>query len=194
LYVFSIFKKDKSYDEDNLQTLRNAAKSIVASGPSTPPRKDSSPQATTPIKLSRGSSFFDEQNSSFFEESPLKATLRSSSLTLNSSPGGSMKLSSSVSLLSEELGPLQESIKQGNLNKLKTLVSQGSNIQTADAQGQTLLHIAAVEAKVDIVRWLVLDTKIDLNAQDKVFSYRITIYLFRLAGHPYTVVRSNALE
>lgn len=60
---------------------------------------------------------------------------------------------------------LFDSIKDGNLQLLKSLVAKGTNINSRNERGETLLHIAVDSNDLNIVKWLVKKEGININAR-----------------------------
>ena len=57
--------------------------------------------------------------------------------------------------------------KEGNLKALKKLASDGENMEAADYDGRTVLHIAAAEGKLDCVKFLLEECKVPLEPVDR---------------------------
>ena len=55
---------------------------------------------------------------------------------------------------------------QGDLNEIKRMVANGVNLEDADYDGRTCIHLAASEGKIDIIRFLI-GKKINLNPKDR---------------------------
>ena len=56
---------------------------------------------------------------------------------------------------------------QGDLNEIKRMVANGVNLEDADYDGRTCIHLAASEGKTDIIRFLI-GKKINLNPKDRM--------------------------
>ena len=55
---------------------------------------------------------------------------------------------------------------QGDLNEIKRMVANGVNLEEADYDGRTCIHLAASEGKLDIIQFLI-GKKINLNPKDR---------------------------
>lgn len=60
-----------------------------------------------------------------------------------------------------EDGLLQAAAAQGRLDVVRLLVQYGAPVNKQDADGDTPLHIAAVESEVDIIRYLIYEANAD---------------------------------
>src|SRR5438270_10957434 len=49
---------------------------------------------------------------------------------------------------------IHDAVKAGNLAEVKRLIADGVNIDEQDSDGQTALHIAVIEKRMEIVPWL----------------------------------------
>ena len=55
---------------------------------------------------------------------------------------------------------------QGDLTEIQRLVANGVNLDEADYDGRTCIHLAASEGKVDVVNFLIAK-KININPVDR---------------------------
>ena len=55
---------------------------------------------------------------------------------------------------------------QGDLNEIKRLVANGVNLEDADYDGRTCIHLAASEGQLEIIEFLI-GKKINLNPKDR---------------------------
>ena len=62
--------------------------------------------------------------------------------------------------------PLMCAAEVGNLPALITLVEQGADVHLTDCFGLSLLHYAINSESVEMVRWLLEHTSVDINARD----------------------------
>jgi len=53
------------------------------------------------------------------------------------------------------------------LQEIKELVKIGADVNLADYDGRTCLHLAACENKFDIAKFLILDCKCEVNKRDR---------------------------
>ncbi len=56
--------------------------------------------------------------------------------------------------------------KEGQREIVKLLVEKGADVNAKDNDGQTVLHRAAYERNLDVVKWLVEEKGADVNAKD----------------------------
>lgn len=61
----------------------------------------------------------------------------------------------------EEVDLLQCSIKQKRLDIVKLLIANGAPVNNQDLDGDTALHIAAIESQLDVIRYLIYETHCD---------------------------------
>ena len=55
---------------------------------------------------------------------------------------------------------------QGDLDEIQRLVASGVNLDEADYDGRTCIHLAASEGKVDVVKFLIAK-KVNVNPKDR---------------------------
>lgn len=81
---------------------------------------------------------------------------------------------------------------KGNLKKIKALLKKGTPLGAQDAEGRTILHIAAENDKMDLVKFLI-EYKFNLDSQDnqgQTALYRAVIA--RKEAMAYFLIRSGA--
>lgn len=61
---------------------------------------------------------------------------------------------------------LLEAVKQGNIENVKELLSQGADINISDEYGETPLHSAALYGHLDVVKYLV-EQGADVDVKNK---------------------------
>lgn len=55
---------------------------------------------------------------------------------------------------------------QGDLHEMQRLVASGANLESADYDGRTGLHLAASEGQLEIVKFLIAK-KVNVNPKDR---------------------------
>ena len=69
--------------------------------------------------------------------------------------------------------PLHNAVKSGNLEIIKFLCSLDADVTIVDANGNTVLHLAALYGYKNIFDFIVSLKKIDINSKNKVNLYKI---------------------
>lgn len=59
-----------------------------------------------------------------------------------------------------------EAASAGNLSQVRALLSQGAQVNAKNVIGDTALHLAALECRVNVVQYLMSQTGIELQTQD----------------------------
>lgn len=62
--------------------------------------------------------------------------------------------------------PLMLATELGRLSAVRTLIEYGAQIDLTDSAGLSVLHYAVKSGNVKLVRWLIENTDIDINARD----------------------------
>lgn len=57
-------------------------------------------------------------------------------------------------------------IRENNLEKLRNILDNGGSFNACNRNGETLLHLACRRGNVDIVKFLVEEAKVEIEAQD----------------------------
>lgn len=70
---------------------------------------------------------------------------------------------SSIEHLNNELF---DTVRKGNLDRVKDLIEKGADINSSDNDGNTPVHLAAKEGNLDVVKYLIEVKEVDLNAKD----------------------------
>jgi ankyrin repeat protein len=63
--------------------------------------------------------------------------------------------------------PLMLAAELGNIDAVATLIRHGAKTELVDHQGFTVLHHAVKAGNPELVRWLLENAKLDVNAKDE---------------------------
>ncbi|KRT78595.1 Ankyrin repeat-containing protein [Oryctes borbonicus] len=80
---------------------------------------------------------------------------------------------------------LAQLCSEGKLNDLKQRVEQGADIEVMDSDGNSLTHTAAQNDKLDVLKWLLDEKKIDVNKVNN--ANRTVLQVALAAGHQSTI-------
>ncbi|XP_037031597.1 uncharacterized protein LOC119071067 [Bradysia coprophila] len=80
----------------------------------------------------------------------------------------------------EEVDPLKCAINQKRLDIVKVLVAHGCPVNNRDLDGDTALHIAAMETQLDIIRFLLYETECDPTLRNDMGQFACDLLFVKL--------------
>jgi ankyrin repeat protein len=77
------------------------------------------------------------------------------------------KVNTNVDILDHDgRTPLMLAVEQGHISEVQDLIAHGAQTNLTDAHGATILHHAVRSGSLEMVRWLMNNTKINSNVKD----------------------------